>query len=112
MSDRFDVVGIGNAIVDILARCDDAFLATHGSSKGHMQLVDEEEISRLYDAVGPAIEISGGSAANTIAGIASLGGATAYIGKIADDEFVLCRNNPAEPHNGTYRITVHAGEIA
>ena len=87
MSDRFDVVGIGNAIVDILARCDDAFLATHGASKGHMRLVDEEEISRIYDAVGPAIEISGGSAANTIAGIASLGSATAYIGKVADDEF-------------------------
>ena len=87
MSDRFDVVGIGNAIVDIIARCDDAFLATHGSTKGHMRLVDELEISQLYDAVGPAIEISGGSAANTIAGIASFGGSTAYIGKIADDEF-------------------------
>ena len=87
MTDRFDVVGIGNAIVDILARCDDAFLASHGAAKGHMRLVDEQEISQLYDAVGPAIEISGGSAANTIAGIASLGGATAYIGKIADDEF-------------------------
>ena len=87
MSSTFDVVGIGNAIVDIIARCDEAFLDTHGASKGHMRLVDEQEISRLYDAVGPAIEISGGSAANTIAGIASLGGATAYIGKVADDEF-------------------------
>ena len=87
MSSTFDVVGIGNAIVDIIARCDEAFLATHGATKGHMRLVDEQQVSQLYDAVGPAIEISGGSAANTIAGIASLGGATAYIGKVADDEF-------------------------
>ena len=84
---QFDVVGIGNAIVDIIARCDDEFLTTHGAEKGHMQLVDAAAISKLYDAVGPATEISGGSAANTIAGIASFGGSAAYMGKVADDEF-------------------------
>jgi sugar/nucleoside kinase (ribokinase family) len=84
---KFDVVGIGNAIVDIIAHCDDAFLAKHDAPKGHMRLVDAEQIAALYDAIGPAVEISGGSAANTIAGVASLGGSAAYIGKVADDEF-------------------------
>ncbi len=84
---KFDVLGIGNAIVDIISRCDDAFLEAHGAPKGHMRLVDADTVTMLYDAMGPAIEISGGSAANTIAGIASLGGTTAFIGKVADDDF-------------------------
>lgn len=83
----FDVVGIGNAIVDIIARCDDAFLDAQGLSKGHMQLVDQAAAAKLYDAIGPAVEVSGGSAANTIAGVASFGGTAAYIGKVADDDF-------------------------
>jgi len=82
----YDVVGIGNAIVDIIGRCNDAFLAQHGATKGHMRLVDAETVETLYKAMGPAIEISGGSAANTMTGIASLGGKAAFIGKIADDE--------------------------
>lgn len=82
----YDVVGIGNAIVDIIGRCNDAFLAAHGAPKGHMRLVDAETVATLYKAMGPAIEISGGSAANTMTGIASLGGKAAFIGKIADDE--------------------------
>jgi sugar/nucleoside kinase (ribokinase family) len=82
-----DVVGIGNAIVDIIGRCDDAFLDAHGAPKGHMRLVDADTISALYSDMGPAIEVSGGSAANTIVGIASLGGNTAYLGKVADDDF-------------------------
>jgi len=82
----YDVVGIGNAIVDIIARCDDAFLEKQGLAKGHMQLIDQAAAAALYDAVGPAVEISGGSAANTIAGVASFGGKAAYIGKVADDE--------------------------
>lgn len=82
-----DVVGIGNAIVDILGRCDDAFLDAQQLAKGHMQLVDADTVSRLYDAMGPAIEVSGGSAANTVVGVASLGGTAAYLGKVADDEF-------------------------
>lgn len=84
---RYDVVGIGNAIVDIIGRCDDAFLAAHGAPKGHMRLVDADTVSRLYDAMGPATEISGGSAANTLVGVASFGGRAAFIGKVADDEF-------------------------
>jgi sugar/nucleoside kinase (ribokinase family) len=82
-----DVVGIGNAIVDIIGRCDDTFLAAHGRSKGSMQLVDAVTVERLYDAMGPGIEISGGSAANTVAGVASFGGKAGFIGKTAEDQF-------------------------
>jgi sugar/nucleoside kinase (ribokinase family) len=84
---RFDVVGIGNAIVDIIGRCDDAFLAKHGAPKGRMRLVDETTVGRLYEAMGPGVEMSGGSVANTMVGIASLGGRSAFIGKVAQDEF-------------------------
>jgi sugar/nucleoside kinase (ribokinase family) len=88
MSDiRYDVVGIGNAIVDIIGRCDDAFLARHGAEKGSMRLVDTAAIQALYGEMGPAVQISGGSVANTMAGIASFGARSAFIGKIADDEF-------------------------
>src|SRR5215468_3612023 len=82
-----DVVGIGNAIVDIIGRCDDAFLARHGYAKGSMQLVDAAGAAKLYDDMGPAVEISGGSGANTIVGVASFGGRAGFIGKIADDQF-------------------------
>jgi sugar/nucleoside kinase (ribokinase family) len=82
----YDVVGIGNAIVDVIARCDDAFLAANGLAKGAMTLVDAERALNLYAKMGPGTEMSGGSAANTIAGIASLGGKVAYIGKVRDDE--------------------------
>ena len=81
-----DVVGIGNAIVDIIGRCDDAFLAKHQCVKGSMRLVDEPQMFALYEAMGPGIEISGGSVANTMAGIASLGGKAAFIGKTASDQ--------------------------
>jgi sugar/nucleoside kinase (ribokinase family) len=84
---HYDVVAIGNAIVDIMGRCDDAFLTKHGAIKGHMQLVDAETVSRLYGAMGPGVEISGGSAANTMVGLASFGGRAAFIGKVAEDEF-------------------------
>ena len=87
MSDRYDVVAIGNAIVDIIGRCDDAFLETHGAPKGHMRLVDTATIGKLYSKMGPGIEISGGSAANTVVGVASFGGRSAFIGKVAEDEF-------------------------
>lgn len=84
---KHDVVGIGNAIVDIIGRCDDAFLTAHGAPKGHMRLVDAATVTKLYGAMGPAVEISGGSAANTMVGIASFGGRSGFIGKVADDEF-------------------------
>jgi sugar/nucleoside kinase (ribokinase family) len=82
-----DVVGIGNAIVDIIGRCDDAFLTRHGSKKGSMQLVDAAAVAKLYESMGPAVEISGGSVANTMAGIASFGGTAGFIGKRAQDQF-------------------------
>jgi sugar/nucleoside kinase (ribokinase family) len=84
---QHDVVGIGNAIVDIIGRCDDAFLARYGGSKGSMQLVDAAAIATLYAAMGPAVEISGGSVANTMVGVASFGGKAAFIGKTAADQF-------------------------
>lgn len=86
-ANRLDVVGIGNAIVDIIGRCDDPFLVTHGLAKGHMRLIEADEVQKLYGAMGPAVEASGGSAANTMAGIASFGGRAGFIGKVADDEF-------------------------
>ncbi len=81
-----DVVGIGNAIVDVLTHEDDAFLARHRLAKGAMTLVDEATAEGLYAAMGPGVEVSGGSAANTIAGLASLGRRTAFIGKVRDDQ--------------------------
>jgi sugar/nucleoside kinase (ribokinase family) len=84
---RFDVMGIGNAIVDVIARCDDAMLARHDLIKGRMLLIDPDQVERLYANMSQSIETSGGSAANTIAGVASFGGTAAFIGKISDDEF-------------------------
>ena len=84
---RYDVAGIGNAIVDIIARCDEAFLSNHGMEKGFMQLIDASQANALYAAMGPAQEQSGGSAANTCAGIASLGGKCCFTGRVADDQF-------------------------
>jgi sugar/nucleoside kinase (ribokinase family) len=81
-----DVVAIGNALVDVIAHCDDAFLAAHGRTKGSMALVDTATVERLYAAMGPGVEISGGSAANTVAGVASLGGKAGFIGKVATDQ--------------------------
>jgi sugar/nucleoside kinase (ribokinase family) len=82
-----DVVAIGNAIVDIIGRCDDAFLSAHGRSKGSMQLVDAATVETLYAAMGPGVEMSGGSAANTMVGVASFGGRAGFIGKTATDQF-------------------------
>lgn len=83
---RFDVLGVGNAIVDVITTADDAFLGQHGIEKGAMTLIDEARATALYAAMGPGQEVSGGSAANTLAGVASLGGRGAYIGKVADDQ--------------------------
>ncbi|MCH7864146.1 MAG: adenosine kinase [Proteobacteria bacterium] len=83
---KFDVIGIGNAIVDVLVHADDGLLEAEGLTKGAMALISAEEARSLYEKVGPAVECSGGSAANTIAGLASLGGAGAFIGKVHDDQ--------------------------
>ncbi len=79
------MVAIGNAIVDVIAQADESFLERHGMVKGSMQLIDDSVAHRLYDDMGPAVEMSGGSAANTAAGLASLGGAAGFIGRVADD---------------------------
>ena len=86
MPAHHDVLGIGNAIVDIIARAEDDFLVDHNMHKGAMALIDEARAEAIYEAMGPAIEVSGGSAANTIVGVASLGGRAAFVGKVKDDE--------------------------
>lgn len=80
------LVTIGNALVDVLATCDDAFIAAHGMARGSMSLVDEKRALEIYDAMGAATEVSGGSAGNTMACFASFGGKGAYIGKVANDQ--------------------------
>ena len=81
-----DVVGIGNALVDILSHEDDGFVDRHGLTRGSMALIDSERAEELYSAMGPGTEVSGGSAGNTMAGIASFGGRAAYIGRVFDDQ--------------------------
>ena len=81
-----DVVGIGNAIVDVIVQAEEGFLDDHGLTKGTMALVDEAVAESLYASVGPGLETSGGSAANTLAGIAQLGGRAAFIGRVRDDQ--------------------------
>lgn len=83
----YDIVGIGNAIVDIIARCEDRFLSDHGMEKGFMQLITASQVDEIYNAMGPASEQSGGSVANTCAGIASFGGNSAFIGRVSTDQF-------------------------
>jgi len=86
MSFAHDVVAIGNAIVDVIAPAEDGFLQAHGLAKGAMTLIDEAQAEALYGKMAPGIETSGGSAGNTVAGVASLGGRAAYIGKVAADQ--------------------------
>ena len=82
---RYDVTGVGNAIVDVIASASDEFLAENNIAKDAMTLIDEDRAASLYAAMGSSREISGGSAANTMAGIASMGGRAAYVGKVAED---------------------------
>ena len=86
MTALYDVAAIGNAIVDVIAQCDDAFLEREGLVKGSMALIDPARAASLYDVMASGIEASGGSAANTAAGVASFGGKVAFIGKVADDQ--------------------------
>ncbi len=83
---EFDVVGVGNALVDVIAHADDGFIHRYELVKGSMTLVDTDRALYLYRALGTAMEMSGGSAANTMCGVASLGGRAAYVGKVSDDE--------------------------
>jgi sugar/nucleoside kinase (ribokinase family) len=93
-STELDVVGVGNAIVDVVTRTDDDFLARQGLIKGAMRLIDEAEAQSLYEAMAPGLETSGGSAANTMAGVASLGGRPAYIGRVKRDQLgeIFCHD--------------------
>src|SRR5580658_8631517 len=83
---KYDVLGIGNAIFDVLVQTDEHFLEQHGMTKGGMALIDEDRAAAIYRDMGPATEMSGGSAANTIVGIANLGARAAYVGKVRDDQ--------------------------
>jgi sugar/nucleoside kinase (ribokinase family) len=83
---RFDVAGIGNALVDVIAHADESFLADEGLEKGAMTLVEADRALHLHRAVEPAVEMSGGSAANTMCGVASFGGSAVYLGKVSDDD--------------------------
>src|SRR5215468_2505882 len=83
---KYDVLGIGNAIFDVLVRTDEKFLADHGMTKGSMALIDEARAASIYRDMGPATKMSGGSGANTIVGVASFGARAAYVGKVKQDE--------------------------
>src|SRR3954470_21961866 len=85
-SAKYDVLGIGNAIFDVFVQTDQRFLADHGMTKGGMTLIDEARARAIYDDMGPATEMSGGSAANTIVGVANFGARAAYVGKVRDDQ--------------------------
>jgi sugar/nucleoside kinase (ribokinase family) len=98
---QFDVLTIGNAIVDVIAKVDESFVAREKLVKGSMNLIDEDRAEHLYEVMGPAIEISGGSAGNTAAGVASFGGRAAYFGKIKDDQL-----------GGIYRHDMRAQGVA
>ncbi|MBT5072480.1 MAG: adenosine kinase [Kordiimonadaceae bacterium] len=86
MANKYDVLGIGNAIVDVLTHVTDDFLVSENLTKGSMTLVSEQEAANIYEKLGQGIECSGGSAANTIAGLASMGSRTSYMGKVKDDQ--------------------------
>jgi sugar/nucleoside kinase (ribokinase family) len=98
---RYDVLGIGNAIVDVIARAEDDFLVAQGMHKGAMALIDEERAEAIYAAMGPAVESSGGSAANTVVGVASFGASAAFIGKVKDDQL-----------GKTFAHDIHAANVA
>jgi len=85
-SAKYDVLGIGNAIFDVLVQTDEGFLVRHGMTKGGMALIDEARAAAIYGDMGPATEMSGGSGANTIVGIANFGARTAFIGKVKNDQ--------------------------
>src|SRR6476646_9193135 len=85
---QYDVLGIGNAIVDVIAQTEEDFLVKHSMQKGTMALIDEARAAQIYQAMGPTIESSGGSAANTIVGVARFGGRAAFVGKLQEATLV------------------------
>jgi sugar/nucleoside kinase (ribokinase family) len=110
MTIQFDVCGVGNAIVDVIAPATDAFLTEHSISKGTMTLIfDEPAVETLYAKMAPGREISGGSAANTLAGIASLGGRAAYIGKVSNDQLGSVFRHDLNAGGVSYDTSPHSG---
>ena len=97
----YDVIAVGNAIVDVMAPAEDAQIEALGMARGGMTLVDSDRAHELYKAMGPAREVSGGSAANTLAGLAALGAKCAFVGQVADDQF-----------GGVFAHDIRAGGIA
>lgn len=104
---RFDVVGIGNALVDVISHAGDDFIVRHDLVKGSMTLVDTDRALFLYQALGHAIQMSGGSAANTVVGVASFGGRAAYIGKVSDDELGQVFGHDLRAVGVTFRPGAH-----
>jgi sugar/nucleoside kinase (ribokinase family) len=107
---RLDVLAIGNAIVDVIAAADDAFLEREGLTKGGMQLIDAERAEELYSRMGPGREISGGSAANTVAGAAALGARCAFVGQIADDQLGEVFAHDMRAHGVRFDTPARAGD--
>jgi sugar/nucleoside kinase (ribokinase family) len=108
-SAKYDVLGIGNAIFDVLVQTDEGFLKRHGMTKGGMALIDEVRALAIYQDMGPAVEISGGSAANTIVGIASLGARTAFIGKVKDDQIGRLYSHDIKAANVAFATAAASG---
>ncbi len=106
---QFDLLGIGNALLDVVAQADEKFLDTHGLDKGSMMLVDSDRVSRIYAHMGPAVESSGGSCANTMAGFASLGGKGTYIGRVDDDVFGAVFRHDMTAIGVTFRTPASSG---
>jgi sugar/nucleoside kinase (ribokinase family) len=98
-----DVVGIGNALVDVLSHEDDEFVDRHGLSRGAMTLIDTPRAEQLYAAMGPGVEISGGSVANSAAGVASFGGRAAYMGRVFEDQLGAVFGHDLRAHGVAYR---------
>src|SRR5437868_3315222 len=109
---KYDVLGIGNAIFDVLVQTDEAFLARHGMTKGGMTLIDEARATAIYADMGPATEMSGGSAANTIVGIANLGARAAYVGKVRDDQIGKLYSHDIRAAGGAFDLVfANAAEL-
>lgn len=112
MSKKYQVVGIGNSVVDVLSHVSDEFLTENGIEKGIMTLIDRERASAIYEKTGPSTEVSGGSAANTIAGLAQLGARTAYVGKVKDDQLGAIFAHDLRAQGATYEVPLAPGSHA
>lgn len=107
----YDVVGVGNSLVDVIAHAEDDFIEAEGLVKGSMTLIESDRALSLYHSMGSAVEMSGGSAANTMCGIASFGGKAAYIGKVADDDLGLVFAHDLRAVGVTFRPGRPEGEM-